>query len=224
MKNRYSAIILFVFVFYLVSCTSQPVQQQPAQPKAEVKAPAQAPAAEPPKPEPVDEVSAEVKDLLAKSQTRVQSIFYKYKGPETGDDFYDFYIKGVKIKYNPYLPIKTLDKPESYDSIFIDSVAGTAQSYCMAAYCAYKGKKEDLIYKDVYIQTVFDWIADLTIAKKVGEEVIDSRSTWKIETNKGFLWVDSFYGIPLKAESGGKTYRFQKIAVNSVQDSDVVPS
>ena len=58
----------------------------------------------------------------------------------------------------------------------------------------------------------------------VGEEVIDDRSTWKIDTNKGTLWIDSFYGIPLKVESSGKTYRFQQIAVNSVEDADVIPS
>ncbi len=222
MKNKYLAIVLFVLTFYLISCAAQPAQ--PVQPKAEVKPPAQAPVVEPPKPEPVDEVSAEVRDLLARSPARVQSIFYKYKGTETADNFHDFYIKGAKIKYNPHLPIKTLDKPESYDSIFIDRVAGTAQSYCMAAYCTYKGKKHDLKYEDAYIQTVFDWVANLTTTKKVGEEVIDSRSTWKIETNKGFLWIDTFYGIPLQVESGGNIYKFTQISVNRVQDSDVVPS
>ena len=61
-------------------------------------------------------------------------------------------------------------------------------------------------------------------AIKVGEEIIDSRSTWKIETNLGTIWVDNFYGIPLKAEADGKIYRFEQLAVNSVQDSDVNPN
>ena len=61
-------------------------------------------------------------------------------------------------------------------------------------------------------------------AKNVGGEVIDSRNTWKIETNKGILWVGTFYGMPLKADSGGNIYRFEQLAVNGVQDSDVVPS
>ena len=51
-------------------------------------------------------------------------------------------------------------------------------------------------------------------AKKVGEEVIDSRNTWKIETNNGILWVDTFYGIPLKVDSGGNIYKFEQLAVN----------
>ena len=48
-------------------------------------------------------------------------------------------------------------------------------------------------------------------------------SPWKIDTGHGTFWIDTFYGIPLKIEAGGKTYKFEQIAVNSVQDSDVVP-
>ena len=145
---------------------------------------------------------------MDKSKTRVKSIYYHYRGPETGSNFHEFYVKGNKIKYKPYLEIKSLDRPDSYDAIFIDKTAGTAQSYCTAAYCAYKGKKSDLRYASAYLRTVFDWIDGLTKANKVGEEVIDSRSTWKIDTDKGILWVDTFYGIPLRVESDGRTYKF----------------
>ncbi len=165
----------------------------------------------------------EIKELFDKSKTRASSVYYNYKGPETENNFHVFYIKGNKIKYKPYLEIKSLDMPESYDSIFIDKSARTAASYCEAASCSYKGKKEDLNYDQAYIPTVFDWI-DVTQAEKVGEEVIESRSTWKIETNKGTIWVDTFYGIPLKAEANGNTYRFERLAVGGVKDSDVVPS
>lgn len=223
MKNKYLAFsAIIAILLYTTSCVAP--QQQPVAPPPKTEVESNQPASAPTVVQPKGEITDEVSDLLAKSKTRVQSIFYKYKGPETGDNFYDFYIRGAKIKYNPHLPIKTLDKPESYDAIFIDRVAGTAQSYCVATHCVYKGKKQDLKYEDVYIQTVFDWIANLTTAKKVGEEVIDDRTTWKVDTNKGTLWIDTFYGIPLKVEANGKIYRFQQIAVNSVQDSDVMPS
>ncbi len=173
--------------------------------------------------EPKQEIPIEVKELLDKSKIRVNSAYYKYRGPETGNNFYEFYAKGNKIRYKPALEIKTLDKPESYDTIFIDKIAKTAESYCMAAYCTYKGKKQDLNYAYTYISTVLDWVDGLIQAKKIGEEVIDNRNTWKIETNKGILWIDTFYGIPLKVESSGKTYKFEQISVNSVQDADVMP-
>ena len=173
--------------------------------------------------QPKQNIAPEIKELLEKSKTRVSNVYYHYRGPETGSNFHEFYIKGPKIKIKPYIEIKTLDTTRSYDSIFIDKITRTAASYCEAVYCDYKGKKEDLNYGQAYIMTIFDW-AEVEQAEKVGEEVIDSRSTWKLETNLGTLWVDTFYGIPLKAESNGKTYRFEQLSVNGVQDSDVMPS
>lgn len=169
------------------------------------------------------EISDDVRELLAKHKDKVKNIYYNYRSPQTGSDFYEFFVKGNKIKYLPYREIKALDAPDSYDSIFIDRAARTAQSYCKEAYCRYKGKKADLIYQEYYIPTIFDWIDSITQAQKVGEEVIDSKSAWKLETDQGTLWVDLFYGIPLKIESGGKTFRFEQIAANSVKDEDVNP-
>ena len=172
---------------------------------------------------PQQSIPFEIKELFDKSKTRSTSVYYKYRGPETGSNFHEFYIKGNKIKYKPYLEVKTLDQPASYDSIFIDKSARTAASYCEASYCSHKGKKADLNYDQAYIPTVFDWI-EVSQAEKIGEEVIESRSTWKIETNKGTIWLDTFYGIPLKAEANGNTYRYEQLAVGGVKDSDVVPS
>ncbi len=217
--RKHLLIICLVFLAVITACTSaqkEPTSVFKPDTKTDVKTSEPAIGQK-------QEVSVEVKELLDKSKTRVQSIYYKYRGPETGDNFYEFYIKGDKIKYKPALEIRTLDQKDSYDSIFIDKISETAQSYCIAAYCLYKGKKADLNYWNAYISTVFDWIG-VVQAKKVGEEVIDDRNVWKIETNKGILWIDTFYGIPLKVESGGKIYRFQHISINSVQDSDVVPS
>lgn len=209
----FSAILILVF---LVSCA--PAQNPetainpPAQPKSETK----------PLQKPVQSISAEVKELIAKHESRVSNIYYKYRGPETGANFHEFYIKGDKIKYRPYRELKSLDRPESFDSIFIDKAAKTAQSYCTEAYCAYKGKKADLNYDEAYIPTIFDWI-DIKEGNKVGEEVIEDRATWKVQTGKGILWIDTFYGIPLKADADGKIYKFEQISTNSVQDTDVLP-
>lgn len=222
MNKKYLTFLLTVVLIFILSCA--PVQEAPKTtitPKTESSTSTKT-QAETTQEKPTV-IAADVKDLLNKYKTKVSSIYYKYRGPETGSNFHEFYIKGNKVKYKPYLELKSLDRPESYDAIFIDKVAKTAQSYCTAAYCAYKGKKADLSYETTYISTVFDWV-DVTSAEKVGEEVIDSRSTWKLNTNKGILWVDTFYGVPLKVESSGKTYRFEQISINTVTDADVVPS
>ncbi|MBI2650661.1 hypothetical protein HYX04_05110 [Candidatus Woesearchaeota archaeon] len=222
MKGGLLALCIVSFLVLIVACV--PAQEAPtaaAAPKTESSSVAKTQTATTEQ-KPSGEIAADVKDLLSKHKTKITSVYYKYRGPETDINFYEFYVKGEKIKYKPSLEIKSLDMPGSYDAIFIDKLAKTAQSYCTAAYCAYKGKKADLVYDDAYIDTVFDWLA-VTSAKKVGEEVIESRTTWKIETNKGTLWVDTFYGVPLKAESKGNVYRFEQLAVNSVTDADVTP-
>lgn len=213
-------VLLMVIVSVLViSCATQqtqaPAAQQPAG-KQTTEQTTQQPAQQ------KQSISAEVLELLNKHKTKVSNIKYSYKGPETGDNYGKFYIKGSDIKYEPYLTIKTLDRQDSYDTIFIDTEAKTAQSYCLAAYCKYGGLKGNLNYDDTYIDTIFDWL-NVAQATKVGEEVIDSRSTWKIQTEKGIVWVDTFYGVPLKADAGGVIYKFEQLSVNSVTDADVLP-
>ena len=223
-KSKFITLaVFFVILTYIVACApaqkpqykSPPGDTKPSTDKQTVQ--------EPPAVEPQSSISPEVQELLNKYKAKLRSISYKYKGPETADNFHNFYVKGDKIKYLPWLAIKTLDKPESYDSVFVDKTARTIQTYCLAAYCTYKGKKSELSYADAYIKTIFDWLEGITEAEKLGEEVIDDRSTWKIQTNNGVLWVDTFYGIPLKVESFGKNYRFQQLSVNGVTDADVTP-
>ena len=223
--KKYLQVLCFLLALALVaSCTSvEKTSTSIPNTAGDVNKPAQEALPPPVQPPPKQEISAEVQELLAKNKNKVKNIYYKYRGPKTGSNFYEFFVKGDKVKYLPYQEIKTMDKQDSYDSVFIDKTAKTAQSYCEAAYCAYKGKKADLDYDEFYIPTIFDWIDGITQAKKAGEEVIDERSTWKVETNEGTLWIDTFYAVPLKIESGGKTFRFEQIAVNGVKDEDVNP-
>lgn len=226
MKKYSSALFLMLALAFIAACASQQKPQQMPQPapESEISQQETIPPASDISQQQKDEISPEVKELLDKHKSKITSIYYKYRGPQTGSNFYEFYVKDGKIKYMPYRETKSLDKPDSYDNIFIDKAAKTAQSYCEAAYCLSNGKKADLDYDEVYMPTIIDWIEGLTQVKKVGEEVVDDRSTWKLETSQGTLWVDNFYGVPLKIESGGKTFRFEQIAVNRLKDSDVNPA
>ena len=223
-RSKYTVLVVFlVILIYFTACARVQSPTYTTTPSGTKPVTEKQPVQEPPAVEPQAGISPEVQELLNKYKTKLRSINYKYKGPETADNFHDFYVKGDKIKYLPWLAIKTLDKPESYDSVFVDKTARTIQNYCLAAYCTYKGKKSELSYADAYIKTIFDWLEGITEAEKLGEEVIDDRSTWKIQTNNGILWIDTFYGIPLKVESFGKNYRFQQLSVNGVTDADVTP-
>jgi hypothetical protein len=174
----------------------------------------------------VKEMSAEVKQLLSIADTKVESLRYSYKGPQTGDYIWDFVVKGDNIKYFPIPDYKTIDiDDDAYDTIYINKESKTVEGYCDARKCHVKGKKADLNYDDVYVWTPLDWLENIEYAEKIGEELIGGRrSTWKLSTsNLGTVWVDSFYGVPLQAELEGNKYQFLNIVFNDVTDEEVTP-
>jgi len=165
-----------------------------------------------------------VKELLELGKS-VKSISYQYKGPETGNFFYEFYVKGDNIRYIPDRGISSLDEKDSYNAIYLDKSEYTAMSYCDDRKCVYKGKREDLRYVDYNILTPFEWLNIITSAEKVSEEVLGSRNTWKLKANNGITaWVDVYYGMPLQITQNNEKYEFIKMVFNSLKDSDVMPS
>lgn len=170
-----------------------------------------------------DPIEEEVKDLLEEGKD-VKSISYNYKGPETNNFYYEFYVKGDKVKYLPERELKSLDREDSYNSIYLDKAESTAEAYCDARQCVHKGKKADLRYVEYDISTPFDWLDKITSAEKVSEELIGSRKTWKINANDNIeLWIDTFYGVPLQVVQNSNKYEFSKMVLNNLKDSDVVP-
>jgi hypothetical protein len=154
----------------------------------------------------------------------VSSIRYSYKGPETKDFFYDFFVKGNLIKYNPIPDYKAIDiDDDAYDSVYINTLNKTAEAYCDSRKCRIKGKKRDLDYESAYIKTPLDWL-NVGNAEKIGEELIEKRAAWKLSTDNGTLWVDTFFGVPLQARFDGNEYKFMKMAFNDVDDTEVMPA
>jgi len=171
-----------------------------------------------------DAFSLEVKELLGLADKKVQSISYRYRGPQSGNFIYMFTVKDNKIKYtiDPTFSDPQLDD-DAYDTIYLDTESKTALAYCDARNCRVKGKKTTLDYEENDIMTPIDWLDSIESAEKTGEELIDKRSTWKLETNIGTLWIDSFFGVPLQTESDGIEYKFEQMIFNGVKDDDVTP-
>jgi len=172
-----------------------------------------------------DEISTEVKELLGLADEKVKSISYKYKGPQTKDFFYEFFVKGDDIKYVIDPTFKALDVDEdAYDTIFLNKEDKSASAYCDNRKCKVKGKKTEFDYDDVYIWTPLDWLDNIKVAEKIGGELIDNRKTWKLDTNIGTIWIDTFFGVPLQAEFMGNLHQFKKVTFNDVKDEDIIPS
>jgi acid stress-induced BolA-like protein IbaG/YrbA len=167
-------------------------------------------------------ISSEVKELLSKADEEVQSLRYNYKGPETKDFFYEFVVKGNKIKYTIDPTFKDLHlDDDAYDMIYINKEFKTALAYCDGRECRSKGKKTYLDYDEVYILTPLDWLDRIEFAEKIGEEVIGRRNTWKLATNDFTVWIDDFFGVSVRVEFADNTHQFEKMVFNNVKDEEV---
>lgn len=168
------------------------------------------------------QIPTDIQQLLDKSE-KVVSLSYSYDNINNNLDLpLHFWIKGDIVKRE--LPIETdiLYKNE-LDVVIFDTAKRTATGYCEShKYCKQVGKIREVDYDQYYIKTPFDWIEKTTSAEKVSEEVMFKRDTWKIKVNGGVLvWVDSFYGIPLKVDEGNKRYEYGWPLFNQLSDSDV---
>lgn len=155
---------------------------------------------------------------------KTESLSYGYRGPETGPAYYKLYVKGARMKIVPQQKSKLLSKEDSYDAIYVDKLKETAKSYCDHRRCRFKGKKKDLDFDDFNYETPSEWLGKVKTSEKIGEEVIDSKKVYKYKANDDMLiWIETYYGLPLRVEHQGDVYEFSKIAVNKVDDSDVIP-
>lgn len=221
MKNFFMVFVLSIIIF-IIGCapveTPQTTEQTPSTIEPEVID------TEKDTVEEKKEISADVKELLSKAEQKIKSISYDYKGPETDDFFYKFYVKGNEIRYilNPVVKDLQLDD-DSYESIFIKKATEFAGGYCTDRICKAKGIKATLEYDVVYIKTPFDWFNQIEFAEKLGEELIGKRKTWKLITdNSGIVWIDAFFGVPLQVEFNGDKYQFTQMTFNDVKDDDVI--
>lgn len=155
---------------------------------------------------------------------KTESLSYNYRGPETGTAFHKLYVKGARIKINPQQKSRHLSKEDSYDSIYVDKLKETAKSYCDNRRCRFKGKKKDLDFDDYNYETPSEWLGKIETSEKIGEEVIESKKVYKYKANDDMIiWIETYYGMPLRVEHQGSVYEFSKIAFNTVDDSDVIP-
>jgi|TARA_B100002003_G_C14044975_1_gene503353 hypothetical protein len=230
-------IFLSLIIIFVIGCVPVDTQQEPEEPTVVVKVPDKEPSVVGPVPEEetvgepekeaveAKETTDEVKELLSRSEQKVESVFYRYKGPETADFFYDFYVKDDRIRYIMEPTLRTIDvDAAAYESVFLKKDTRFAGGYCYAKKCTVSGKKATLKYSDAYIMTPFDWLEQMGNAEKLGEELLGKRQTSRLQTeNAGIVWVDNFFGVPQQVEFEGNLYQYTQMDFNNVKNSDVVP-
>ena len=226
-------VILVMFVLLIVllaSCAQQPVPQQapnPAPKQEQEIAPIPTQGEKPKDPIMIDipnEIPDEIQALFDKAKTKTTSLHYKYRGPETDKMLYEYFIKGdlMRIVLGDDFKDVHLDK-DAFNAVYMDTAAKTADGYCDHQTCIVKGKKRSASYNDYNMKTPLEWAQEITSAEKVSEEQIDNRKAWKLKTNIGDVYVDSFSGIIQRIKTSDAEYDFIRIETNGVKDEEVRP-
>lgn len=200
-----------------------------------------APAPSPPEqeePEPAEEeMSEQLKELLALADQKVKSYRYLLGEPPENHLLDTYFIKGNKVRinlfeYDPY-------DPETYfDNVYLDYDAKTAFGYCQSRKrCINKQadntkKKWELNFEDYIKKTPYEWLKEVPDSAKItGPQVHESRTTLVVEFERGGskfkYWIDDTYGMPVKIEkitAGQKEmWNFNDFLANTLKDSDVEP-
>ena len=217
-------IILFLVISLVIlyGCQQAATKPEPAAPAADAARKETALASEPKAEAPQPEIPSDIKELLSKSKTKLTSYSYRYTSPE-GDVSIKISVKGNKTRID--LPSIINLGGKIYNTIYLDTAEKKAEAYCVGySNCGNNlGKIADLSYAKSYIETPVDWLAKVTEASKLGEEMMENKASLKISTNIGIIWVEKYYGFLYKIQDGENIYSFSDAAFNAVADSEVTP-
>lgn len=173
-------------------------------------------------PAPTKTISAEIEEVLSKSKN-VESISYDYKRFDKPlERPVNVWVKKLAVKQELIVQTGILNKNEK-DVIIFNLADRTARAYCESKnFCIKTGDVGAVDFDQYYFKTPLDWIDGVTSAEKISEAKIGERTVWQLKTPEGVsLWVDSYYGIPLRVDVGDERHEFQNPLFNEVQDKDV---
>ncbi|MFH1400748.1 MAG: hypothetical protein ABIH41_04460 [Nanoarchaeota archaeon] len=182
-------------------------------------------------------MSEEARAVVEMSKGKnINSYSFSYFGPPNPSYGYDADVRGTLMRVK--LPVSEL-LTKYIDTIYLDMEAKTAKGYCLGQdpLClknpdAATGKT--VVYADYIFKLPFAWLGEIPYADVRGTEKIDGRNGIRLEyTKEGDLhnvWIDNFWGIPLKIKIGQDnkgladdyiTYEYRNLAVNGVTQQEV---
>ncbi len=171
---------------------------------------------------PAKVLSAEIREILSKSKN-VESLSYDYKRVDKPlERPVNVWIKKLTVKQELIVQTGILNK-NVMDVVIFNLADRTVHAYCESKkFCIKTGDVGAVDFDQYYLKTPLDWIDGVTSAEKISEAKIGERKVWQLKTDEGVsLWVDTYYGIPLRVDVGSERHEFQNIIINSVADGEV---
>ncbi len=170
-----------------------------------------------------------VKTLFEKSAKVNDMLFYYIETPNIAPDN-KYFMSRDKMKIELREKVK-LDPSNQFDTVYLDLVGKTGIAYCEerspAGLCPDRNKIYDADYNKYMIITPFEWIKRITWADVTGKsKTLYQRNAievnFKIKDVQGSMFVDGYWGIPMYVTYNGKTFDYRDIAVNMLNESELV--
>lgn len=172
------------------------------------------------------DVMGEELQKIISGQQKIKSYKYTLYGNLIANKIY---VKGDKMRYdlskNKQRDFVSIG---NFDTLYLDKTKKEAYLSCTDITCENRNILEKVDYNEFIMETPVEMIEGVIYTSGIiGTEMCDvSKPCNKVEVifadgKTGYIWVDNYYGFPMKIQKAGKTYEFVAVAVNAVKDSDV---
>lgn len=229
----FSCLLILVTV---IGCASEaPIPPPSTEPVAQIPTPETTPFPDVTLQEKTEPVAfpPEIQQILAKS-ANVKSYSYIYTG-RIEEPVLTVYVVGDHTKVVLPTLRQTPPKTEYFDTVFLTTSTKQVVGYCLdkdSNKCD-ASRRFNVKYADYSKETPLEWLHEIPpTAVLSGSEKADNRNaavvSWQEGTQKTRLWIDTYYGVPLKVEISvdgtiKEIYTFTSLIVNKYKESDVLP-
>lgn len=231
MGSKYSVMTGIVLFLFLISCTSDVVQDTPALAPAESKWGSIQPRSRVKEPAP----NADILALLGRNK---DSTNYHYMFDADNAQGYEVFILGAKVK-KEYTDTRHLRGDIFYNIIYLDQDARTAFGICTkpGTSCSSAWNKVYVVDYDMENigTTPIDIVKQVHNPQKVGSEMLMNRALTIIEyinadEKRERLSLDDYYGLPSRQviysadDEIEESHTFTRLSVGDVDEEDIMLS
>ncbi|MFH1590384.1 MAG: hypothetical protein ABIC95_00500 [archaeon] len=197
-----------------------PLEMEPPEPET--------PPAETEPTEPVvKEGDEELFELLESGAAFTGGVSYTLYTPDEVQDGDRYHILNRKYKVELFEYITDGDKPMTvmYGALGNSLAAGFCEDI-KKGICTSPNEKITIPTERFLKTSPMDWAGLVSYAKELGSETINNRNALIIDfktpdgTN-GKMWVEAYYGLPMKVEADSGTYEYRDMTFNKVEQTEM---
>ncbi|NOZ81145.1 MAG: hypothetical protein GXP63_05730 [DPANN group archaeon] len=171
-------------------------------------------------------IEADIQQRFEEAGKSVKSYSYQYYGPGPRDDDVKILVKGDRTKLIYRVPIT--HKSFQFDTVYLTAENSAGVAYCEnidKGACINPNHEFSVASADFTYKLPSEWIDETIVAEETSSEFIGNRNALKLavttDLGKGIMWIDDFYGMPVKVRINSTEWEYRDIVFNAVSDEEM---